>query len=591
MMQNDKNRRGTVDEEVQKLFRKSKVSQSDFQRLRQRYDDVELADRVQDAFVEKQTKILKRAKKFAQLIRNKYSDTQYPFHILLEKAKLFKVKYGLSDDEFAEFQRIYEQELLGLRSDEVLRASTNMSKILGNMSVEFQGFANKLNENDYKVLQEILKVHASTRTLHAQIMLQSIQYEDCANETLAGTFHRELGHRVGDHVHPVIAALFLPKIGKLESHFLYSNLAGIVKSRYNGEPLNNRPDYELFYSLTTDPNDVVCDNRSPMSDLLNRVQLQVQLWNNVLNLRNANFFNPSSREFIATVDMCRLNKHDTPDFIYGRYDGTITKRLLAAFSFRPTIVSTSPIVQNYFAMNPYAQHVARPVVTAIPMINLRLLPIIQNNQNKQGPVSLKDATSQEQFFLENGVPQVRFTNIIWSNGVLVFFVDRRAHVIKYTDLPHLSMSRMPLAISGFERINNTPVEVDNVITLSGGMSYKLRSVVVAESSSAMNSLDEGVMQTNTQIVIGSSTIIRRDTADQLGEYIKYDPLSVVNPNANPVNVYSNANVGGIPGGKVVCSPLSKSDAEQKIKDSGIVFIYEGIETDETRKNGIFLAHA
>ena len=583
MMQNDnKQRRGNVDEEVQKLFRKQKVSPSDFQRLRQRYDDVELADQIQNAYIEKHTKIMKRAKKFAQLIRNKYSDSQYPFHILLEKARLFKVKHGLSDDEFSEFQRIYEQELIGVKSNEVLQPSTNMTKVLGNMNIEFQGFANKLNENDYKTLQEILKIHGVTRTLHAQVLLQSMQYEDCSYEALSGQYRREMGHRVGDHVHPVVAAMFLPKVNKLESHFLHSNLGGIIKSRFNGEPLTNRPDYELFYSLTTDPNDVVCDNRSPVSDLLNRVQLQVQLWNSVLNLRNGNYYNPSSREFVSTVDMCRLNKHDTPDLIYGRYDGTIIKRLLAAFSFRPTVVSTSPVLQNLVAMNPYSQQINRPVVTAIPMINMRLLP----NLNTDDSLSLKEAVNQQQFFLENGVPTLRYTNIVYSNGVIFFFVDRRSHVIKYNDMPHLSLTRMPLAMSGFERINETPVFYDPVLTLNGDVEYKLRSVVVAELNKTV--------KPNANLVVGSSTIVM---VHPEGEHLrrgitstrcfKYDPLGVVSP---AVDILTNKFVV-----KTAMYDIAEDDNVEDPELSfrhlattrGLVFMYEQ-STPEVDNEGVIV---
>jgi hypothetical protein len=586
MMQNDNKRaRGNVDEEVQKLFRKQKVSPTDFQRLRQRYDDVDLADQIQNAYIEKHTKIMKRAKKFAQLIRNKYSDTQYPFHILLEKARLFKVKHGLSDDEFAEFQRIYEQELIGVRSNEVLQPSTNMTKVLGTMNVEYQGFATKLNENDYKTLQEILKIHASTRTLHSQVLLQSMQYEDCGREALKGIYHRELGHRVGDHVHPVVAAMFLPKIQKLESHFLHSNLAGVIKSRFNGEPLTNRPDYELFYSLTTDPNDVVCDNRSPVSDLLNRVQLQVQLWNSVLNLRNGSYYNPSSREFVATVDMCRLNKNDTPDLIYGRYDGTIIKRLLAAFSFRPTVVTTSPVLQNLVAMNPYSQPLTRPVVTAVPMINLRLAP----NPNLNEAVTLKDAVSQQQFFLENGVLNARYTNIIYSNGVIFFFVDRRSHVIKFNDMPHLSLTRMPLAISGFERINETPVYYDPELYISGDVSYRLRSVVIAE----VNRNAGGNVASN--LVVGSSTLVmihptQANMARGISsvECFKYDPIGVVTPSYDPTNNTYSSN------SPIIEIPDDNNVADNELSFShlattrGLVFMYE--QSDPREDNEIVISY-
>ena len=54
----------------------------------------------------------KRAKKFAQLIKDKYGNSEYPFHIILEKAEKYKNKHSLSELEFNEFQRIYENELV-----------------------------------------------------------------------------------------------------------------------------------------------------------------------------------------------------------------------------------------------------------------------------------------------------------------------------------------------------------------------------------------------------------------------------------------------------------------------------------------------
>jgi hypothetical protein len=509
------NRRGSVDEEVQKLFKKNsgKISPSDFMKLRQRYDDSELVDKIQKAFLEKHAAITKKAKKFAQLIREKYSDSQYPFHILLEKARLFKAKHGLTDEEFAEFQRIYEQELVGLKSPEVLVPSTNLMKLLGSVNVEFHGFNTKLNDNDYKFLQEILNLHSSSRPLHAQVLLQSMQYSGFSFEAISGEFKRELGHRPGDSVHPVIAALFLPKINVLESHFLHSNIAGIVKARKNNESFNNRSDYELFYSLTNDPNDVVCDNRSPMQDLLARAQIQHQLWNCVLELRNGRYYHSSFREFLGAVDSCRLNRQDTPDFIYGRYDGTVLKRLLSAFSFRPTIVATTPVYQ-IVNINPYQQNV-RPVVTAVPMINLRLPPT-----NDDTPVSLLDALEQHQYFLENGAMVPRHTSLVYSRGVLFFFVDRRSSVIKLQDIQPFNLSRMPVIASGFEQLNDREIDCPLTIPYKGD-TYELTSVVVAE-------VNTEVQEKN--VVVGSSTLFRTPVNPEKGiydeQYLHYDPLSV-----------------------------------------------------------------
>jgi hypothetical protein len=236
----------------------------------------------------------------------------------------------------------------------------------------------------------------------------------------------------------------------LENHFLYSNISAIVKARINGEKIVSLPDYELFYALTTDPNDVVCDSKSTILDLLNRSKLQVQLWNCVLHLRSGQYYQASFKDFIASVDLCRLNKQDTPDFVYGRFDGVVIKRLVSAFSFRPTVVSTLPYMVNPIATNPYSMNM-RPQVTAVPMINMRIPPKLSGSP----AIDLSSATQQVQFFIENGQIVPKQTDLIYSRGVLIFYVDRRATTIKINDqLSQFSMTKLPQPIAGFEKLNS-----------------------------------------------------------------------------------------------------------------------------------------
>ena len=507
-------RSGSVESEVQKLLRKSgKVTSVEFARLRSLYKDEDLVNKIQAAYIEKQGNITKKARKFAQLIREKYADTQTPFHLLLEKAYKYKVKYGLNDDEFAEFQRIYEQELVGIKSNEVVQPATNIQKLLGGITLD-RGFSGKVNESDAKYLQEIVKLYAESRGLHAQVLLQSMQYKDLDFEALNGVYDRNL-HRVGEHIHPVVAALFLPKFDVIESFFLFSNIAGIVKKRYNDEMLTNMPDYELFHALSTDPNDVVCDNKSTLADLLTRAKLQVQLWNNVVHLRNGQYYNASFKDFVGSVDSCRLNRQDTPDLVYGRFDGIIIKRLLAAFSFRPTVVSTTPLLLNPVALNPYAMNV-RPQVTSIPMINMRLPP---KGTTSTGAVKLEDALNQYQFYIENGQIVPKNTNLIWSRGVLIFYVDRRASSIVVNDkLLPFTMSSLPSAAAGFEKINESEVEVPETMNVNNER-YELKSVVYSE-------VNVNVDGTLSNTVVGSSALIRSfESATPV--YLCYDPYGPI----------------------------------------------------------------
>jgi len=503
------------DDELKKLLAKSgKITSQDFLRLKSLYNNDELVDELRNSYVESQGNLSKKAKKFAQLIREKYSDSQTPFHILLEKAHKYKVKYGLSDSEFAEFQRIYEQELVGNKSLDLIQPATNVEKVLGGISLDFNGFASRLDGEDKTYMKEIERLDAASKPLHAQVLLQSLKYRDLDFEAVSGVYDRNL-HRIGEHIHPVVAALFLPKLNVIENHFLYASISNIIKSRHNGDPLNSRPDYELFFALTTDPNDVVCDNKSTVLDLLNRAQLQVQLWNCVLHLRNGQYYNASFKDFMASVDLCRLNKQDTPDLVYGRYDGVILKRLLSAFSFRPTMVSVTPAIVNPVAVNPYSYNI-RPQVTGVPMINMRLPPALSSTPT---PIKLKSAVAQFQLFIEGGQIVPRNTNLIWSRGVLIFYVDRRSNVVKLNNhIQQFSMGTLPTPIAGFERINTNPIDFEFTMTLGGNDrdNFNLRSVVFSE-------VNIDASGNKTKIVIGSSAWVRQK--DGVKHIICYDPYA------------------------------------------------------------------
>jgi len=540
----------------------------DLSKLGEEYGNIKLADEIQKAWVEKTNYINKKAKKFAQLIRDKYSNSRLPFHVILEKARLFKTKYNLSDDEFTQFQRIYEQELIGLKSQEVLAPATNMMKVLGSISLDVKGFNTSLNDYDSKIMQEILKLHASSRALHAQVLLQSIQYQDCAFEALSGEFRREQGHRPGESIHAVLAAMFIPKFEILESHFLHSNITSIVKSRFNSEPLSTKSDYELFYSLINDPNDIICDNKSSLQDLYNRSLIQNQIWEAVLNLRNGQYYGKQFRDFVASIDMCKLNKHDTPDLVYGRYDGTVLKRLISAFSFRPTIVSTLPLFPSpIININPYQQNI-RPLVTNVSMINLKLPPVLNDNT----PIDLNDSLNSSQLFLDNGVITPRNTSIIYSNGVLIFYVDRRTNIIRPQDMQPFNISRLPMTVSGFERLNERPIRFQTEFTLRQDI-YKLRSVVLAEIN---NNLAE------KNVVIGSSAIfmIHPDNDQRLHEeFFIYDPINVFD------KVLSSSNNSYVNRGPVRLIQRSHIEESLSFEDMankrGIIFIYE-LVTDNSK---------
>ena len=261
-----------------------------------------------------------------------------------------------------------------------------------------------------------------------------------------------------------------------------------------------------------------------MRDLLNRSRLQHHLWNAVLKLRNGQYYDASAAEFIGNVEMCRLNKHDTPDLVYGRYDGTVLKRLISAFSFRPTVISTTPIVTQMYNTNPYSHNV-RPTVRSIPMINLRI-----NGIDASRNLRLRDSIEQSTLVIEGKSFVQKKIDLIYSRGVLMFFVDRRAHYIQVGRMEPFNMGNLPVSVAGFERINPRKVSFDPSITVRGDV-YNLRSVVAAEISKSSAAVQGGPGSYNPNVVVGSSAavVIPQDASRGIltPNVYHYDPLAVM----------------------------------------------------------------
>jgi len=400
------------------------------------------------------------------------------------------------------------------KSSEVIIPFNNMSKLLGNMNVEIHS-TSKLNDNDLKYMQEIIKLHTSSKTLHAQIQMQTFQYTDCAPEVLQATYHPQMGVSPSDHVHPVLAALFIPKFDLLDKLILHANIAALVKVRFNNSPFITRSDYELFYALTTDPNDVICDGNSPLLDLLNRANLQVALWNSVLNLRTGNIFNTSFRQFLSTVDMCKRTQYDSPELLYGRSDTVILKRILSCFSIRPTVIATTPFFIGD-SVNPYNQNL-RPVITKIPMYNFKLP--LQYIDNQNASFELKNVFKQKQIFIENNKFISKETQFVSSEGIVIITVDRTSYNIynsrNQDGLHPFKIDSLPLSVGGKYYMDTRPVEFEAAFLL-GGISQTtliLRSVIVSNYLEKANA------------ITGSSAIIITDPTNA-PIYNYYDPSKI-----------------------------------------------------------------
>jgi len=495
-------------------------------KLRSKYSDSNLVDAIIENLSEKVNKIQSRAQKFAQAII-KHSGESTPLHTLLRRALKYKEKLEMSDAEFEFFKIILHRELgnSGRTSQNLSyeHGNTNMSKALGTMNFQ-QTEGVSVEQHDLPYLQEIIKQHAISKPTHASVVVQSLLYRSFAAESMLGSYDQNK-HNAACHVHPIIAAMFLPKIAIFDNMFLLANISYIVRCRYEKSPVMTSNDYLLMHALITDPTDVVCDMDSPFKDLRNRALLQETLWQAVLALRNGRYYDCISAQFMSAIDNCKLSNVDAPDVIYIGDEATIIRRLLQAFSFRSMIVTTVPLYGTV-APNTANFPVTMNRVTAIPMITVRL-PMITNLDND--PISLENSMNLPQYYMENNTLVPKVQTVVYTRGVMIFHVTRRTHLPNYQTLltptnPHQWQSLVP-TISSYEKINMREVHAEKQINVnaltpttsaSGTGVHFLRSVVTLNVNPVLPDLIVG-----TSAIFSTLNIV--DDLFEQPQYFKYDP--------------------------------------------------------------------
>ena len=132
-------------------------------------------------------------------------------------------------------------------------------------------------------------------------------------------------------------------------------------------------------------------------------------------------------------------------------------------------------------------------------------------------VKLEDAVSMSQYFIEDGTIVPKTQQVLYSKGVLIFYVPRRAHTLNIHKLVNPQLfTRMPRSVAGFDRLNDIPVRFETVMTVGQSeYRYDLRSVVTVDINQQMFSQDSKM-----KLITGCSTLIRRPSD---GKVFWYNP--------------------------------------------------------------------
>ena len=189
-------------------------------------------------------------------------------------------------------------------------------------------------------------------------------------------------------------------------------------------------------------------------------------------MRGGQFFECNTQGLISSLEDCQLSQTDSPHLMYIRDEGTMLRRLLSAFSFKPTHVTTRPVYSMTGLVPPIQK------LDQLSMINV-VLPHanLVNAEHTEIPnTSIMSGLNVPHWYLENGVVIPKQQQIVYSREVIFFYVNRRYQSIHSMYNSTYQFQRLPVATGGFDRLNTHTVDWDPVYPIHQSK-YYLRSVL------------------------------------------------------------------------------------------------------------------
>ena len=529
----------SVKNEVDRLIREGKyqLSPAEAVKLREKFKDSSMFELVMEHLNESHVKVLNVAKKYYKYAQTQLLGGNKSIDYVLKQAVPFAKKVPLTDAEIDAFRRLVEEMIEGKIPSETstYRHISSVGSLFGVSSVEqVESMKDNLSSGDFAKVQDIIRLENANKALYQQVVLQSVQYQDCDLIALSGKFDPERNNAFA-HVHPMVAALFVPKFDVLERTTIHAHLAGIVRARYNREPVVNQVDKELFDNIIYTNRREVC-SMNPAEDLHRRVQLQYTLWNSVLALRSGRYYQVSS-DFISTLDQCHLT-YVSPNNTVVNDEGAMLRRIFGSFGLN-TIQFSLKANAQYVAANvnmgtslfvPSTREEDRTSLDS--MITLDM----SDWRSKNGAAyDLNEILKQKNYYLDENDRYVQVdTEVTAVYKLLSIYVPRRkSSVVQRQSVgansiaaTFVNFNQLPLTISGLSELNNYPVTAPAVLRV-GSSTLRKRSVLVAEVIPYQSPVDQNNV---VELVTASSALIY---AKDGATIYYYNPVGVVSTIRGP----------------------------------------------------------
>jgi hypothetical protein len=451
-------------------------------------------DSLVDKIKETRENIRKVVRKFLSKINTTYGHLDIPE--LIKKGMKHAEKYGLTDAQKKVFiNHVLKGDIYNYYSYQNELRYSPMAKFLGFDLM--QGQMLRLTPKDHSKLNELHALYDETKYIHADV--KNNIYRDCAPEALTGQYDRNK-HNVSVSIHPVLAALFLPKVEYLERRMLYTNIARMILARgqaylknFNFNLLTNiapgelDAEFELAHDIAFDPNALeYFKDDSPIDNIIKRFRVQIELYQSILNLRQGRYYSTGYNEndgisgFLRVINSYDWTFFDSPELFHVQDEGTILRKLLAVFSCRPTFTQLSTFGQRYGLGHTSITNLSKTVFVNIPIVNIKLPIDLVGNQVHR--ISLARALTQTDFFIEHKIVVPKNKSVIYSNQVAFFYANRRYPSVNFNTISGCAGMRymsIPVSFINQTTINKTVIDFEPRFRI-GRDWFDLRSVILLQ---------------------------------------------------------------------------------------------------------------
>lgn len=438
-------------------------------------------------------------------IMSKYGDKGYSRNQLYKRALRDAKIFGVEADQVKFFHMHYDN-LINNNGGAPLKLSKHSlsAKSLGEITPTKVVKSDKVSPEDMKHQQDIQRLYDVTKDFDGWIKFVNMTYKDGnlitkvqnQNGNNIGNMHYTINHMNNlqqftnplSFVHPVIVAMFAPKIDSFDNRFTQASASATLTHAINEttEKIMLEPhNHNLLVDMITNPATESACSTNIWQDVKQRANIMEEMRVIISKMRMGLFYDDANRSLLEKLEKCKVSPYDSPNLHINQNPLVVAQRIMDAAWYKPTDMQSFNTIgapmnmmqkmatyNNNYGLN--TNMVVGNEINKTSMIHLNLPENFTTKMLNVAPlVSLTQALEQPQIVLDaSGIYKQQLGAIVKTEGQITFAVERGSAM----GIPKNTRVDFPEKIDS-NKIGADYVKINVHGVISSYLDYHLKSVV------------------------------------------------------------------------------------------------------------------